>query len=185
MSKNPRKKKHAMHGANRQWAESVARRTGAIVQDMPLPEGKISDIVVSFAEPLMDAFVESDEDQVEVLTFACLLWNLAFIRESDRKLYAYTETQVMAVLSGTSYFLGPAQALNLLTAMMKRWDQDFSWCRRMIVEKRIVIEKPGSIYRSYLRPSPTVMKLIRHQVWKRLESERKLVKTKECNERTI
>jgi len=141
MSKKPRKKKDAVHGADRQWAERVARRMGAIVQKRPLPEGKISDIVVSFAEPLLDAFVESDEDQVEVLTFACLLWNLVFIRERDRKLYANTETQVMTLLSGTPYFLGPAQALNLLTAMMKRWEEDFSWCRRMIVDKQIAIEK--------------------------------------------
>ena len=141
MSKNQRKKKHTAYGANRQWAESVARRIDAIVQETPLPEGKMSDIVVSFAEPLMDAFVESDQDQVEVLTFACLLWNLVFIRERDRKLYANAESRLIELLSGTPYFLGPAQALNLLTAMFKRWDQDFSWCRRGILDKQIVIGK--------------------------------------------
>lgn len=47
----------------------------------------------------------------------------------------------MGFLSGAPYFLAPVNALNFLTFAMKRWVQDFSWCRRIIVDKQVVIQK--------------------------------------------
>ncbi len=73
-----------LRGATRERAEHVVRRTGATLRDMPLPEGKVSDIVKAFSEPLVDAIVESDEGHVDVLKFACILWNLAILRSDSR-----------------------------------------------------------------------------------------------------
>jgi len=141
MSKKRRKKKRTTHGGNREWAEGVARRTGAILRDRPLPDGKFSDIVATFAEPLVDVFAESDEDHVEILHFACSLWNMVLLKKADRGRYAELESAAMAVLSGDPYLLAPVQALNLLSAMLELWEQDFSWCRRIIVDKHIMIGK--------------------------------------------
>jgi len=141
MSKKNRKKKDALNGADHEWAASVVRRTGGIMQRLPLPEGKkVSDAVAEFAEPLLDAFAEDDQDRVNMLTFACGLWNLAIMRNLNKKMFAEAESVTMLLLADDPFFLRPDEALNLLSAMFNRWDSDFSWCKRLIRDKRIVLE---------------------------------------------
>ncbi len=140
MSRKHRKKQVPLHGADRKWAESAFRGTDAIICDMPLPEGKVSDIVADYAEPLVETFVESDEDHVDILTFACILWNLAITRRVKKSVFDEMETAVMHALAVAPFNLRPDEALNLLSFMLKRWDTEFSWCRRLIVDKRIAIE---------------------------------------------
>jgi hypothetical protein len=140
MSRKHRKQQVPLHGADRKWAESVFRGTDAIICDMPLPEGKVSDIVADFAEPLVETFAESDEDQVDILTFACILWNLAIVKRLSKTQFYKMETETVHALANAPFYLSPDGALNLLTDMLKRWDTEFSWCRRMIVNKRIAIK---------------------------------------------
>ncbi len=56
MGKKRRNKRHPTRGADREWAESVVKQIGGVLRDMPLPEGKVSDILVEFAQPLVEGF---------------------------------------------------------------------------------------------------------------------------------
>ena len=93
-----------LNGADARWAERLGREMDAIVKPQSLPEGKVSDALDEFAEPLISEYCDSLEGQVEILKFACLLWNMAIIRQSDRQKYSEMELVMMNALSGSPFF---------------------------------------------------------------------------------
>jgi hypothetical protein len=140
MNKKNRNNSDKFHGADRAFAESVAQRTGAIVRETLLPEGKISDILCEYAQPLVEEFAETDQDHIDVLHLASGLWNMALMKTMDRGLYAEMESALMPILANPPYWLAPDSGLNVISLMMNRWTAEFSWCSRIIVDKHITME---------------------------------------------
>ncbi len=126
------------------WARSVAEKTGADeIRANSIPEGKMSDVVAEYAAPLLDEFGEFDEDIVKVLDLACLFWNLSLSHSLSGNTDREIEHDLMQILYRDPYFLSPAGALNLIGDMIKRWDLDYSWYRRLIVDKKIELRDQG------------------------------------------
>lgn len=126
------------------WAQSAADRLGgAEIRVNAIPEGKMSDIVADYASPLLDEFADFDEAAVLMLEVACLLWNMAVSRACKMDIYGEAEPVAVRILSGPPCFLDAAGALNLISAMIRRWDEEYSWCQRMIVDKQIAIRDYG------------------------------------------
>ncbi len=134
----------AKPGSIETWAQSAADRLGgAEIRVNAIPEGKMSDIVSDYAGPLLDEFADFDEAAVLMLQVACLLWNMSVTRTHKMDIYGEAEQVAVRILSGPPCFLDAAAALNLISAMIRRWDMEYSWCQRMIVDKQIEIRGHG------------------------------------------
>lgn len=142
-----KRKKHKNNtlngGVDKKWAQAVAAETKSILQYNKIPEGKMSEIVLEYAEPLVAEFLEYEEDQVMIIEMGCILWNLVFMKRQDEELFREAENRVINILYREPFYLEPDGALNLISDMLKRWEQEYSWCRRMIVDKKIEKRKSG------------------------------------------
>ena len=142
-----RKKKRGskeVPGSIEAWAQLAADRLGgAEIRVSAIPEGKMSDIVDDYAAPLLDEFAHIDEDAVLMLEVACLLWNMAVTRTCKMDICGEAEQVAVRILNGPPCFLDAAGALNLISAMIRRWDEKYSWCQRMIVDKQLEIRGHG------------------------------------------
>jgi len=144
MTKERRKKRgRTLPGSMDAWAQSVARRTGTEIRADAIPEGKMSDIVADYAGPLLYEFVEYEDDSIPILELACILWNLSVLRSLGGDAQRGNEQDLMQLLYGDPFFPTPAEALNLIGDMVSRWKQDYSWYRRLIVDKKIELRQRG------------------------------------------
>ncbi len=142
-------------GGSADWGQAVANSMDAELQVNAIPEGKMSDVVAEYAAPLIDMFTETENEVCEALALACLLWNLCALKENDEETFRRTENSLIQLLGDAPWYLFPAGALNLVSQMTKRWDQEYAWYRRLIVDKQIELRDDGpylSIVSSPLGP---------------------------------
>ena len=142
--KKSKGKKKRLGISDQKWANDVAKRTGTILQADEIPEGKMSEILLDYAEPMIFDFSDdSEERKPPVIEMACRLWNQSFINKEDTKYYGFLENMCMQIMQAEPFYLEPASALNYMNAMIKRKNDYFFWCNRIVVDKRIDMRNGG------------------------------------------
>lgn len=106
-----------------------------------------SDMVMKFAEPLIDRFAESDEDLGDVYRYAIAFWNFCiFVKYLPKQgQIANSEENLQAALTEVPFRLDDADSMNLLEALKKRWHSEFGTERRMVVEHRLIYDSNTEI----------------------------------------
>ena len=52
---------------------------------LPIPTRKMSEVILDFAEPLLNTIDDDDELFEEVISFAVICWNASFLPEKEQK----------------------------------------------------------------------------------------------------
>jgi hypothetical protein len=97
---------------------------------------KMSDVLMDFAEPLLDA-VEDDLAFENALTFAVICWNMSFLPEKEqRKMVSEMVDEI-----GKSDILTRLGVEDCVTMLLERKKAFFAEDRGMVLDYKIVEEK--------------------------------------------
>jgi len=114
-----------------------------------VPEKKMSDVLVDFAEPLLQNL---DDDRLfdEAIAFAALCWNLALIPSQEQRAHVNEAVNAMA-RSGLFERYGIEQSIQML---LNRKRTLFADCSRLIVDYDIVDGPNGPRLLAVSAPPP-------------------------------
>ncbi len=101
--------------------------------------GKMSEVILDFAEPLLNTIDDDDELFEDVISFAVICWNASFLPEKERKKIVCSMVDEMAK-SDVLLRLGVQGDIRMLLERKKTFFADE---KRMVVNYKI-IEENGS-----------------------------------------
>lgn len=104
----------------------------------PLPLGKMSEVILDFAEPLLNTLEEDDDEIFEgILRFAGMCWNISLLPEKEQK--QMVQTLVNEV--GKSDILKRLRVEDDIRMLLERKKAFFADDKRMLMDFRIFEEK--------------------------------------------
>jgi len=102
----------------------------------PLPLGKMSEVILDFAEPLLNT-IDDDELFEEVLRFAGICWNISLLPENEQKQMVQSLVNEM----GKSDILKRLRVEEDIRMLLERKKVFFADDRRMLMDFKIFEEK--------------------------------------------
>lgn len=105
----------------------------------PFPLRKMSEVILDFAEPLLNEIEDDDELFEDVISFAVICWNISFLPEKEQKKMIHSLVYEMGK-SDVLLCLGVQDDIRMLLERKKTFFADE---KRMVVNYEI-IEENGS-----------------------------------------
>ena len=105
-------------------------------QEECLPGRKMSEVLLDFAEPLLDALADDDEFK-GAISFAAICWNLSFLPEKGQR----KELRYIAHALGGSDALSSSEIEYFARILLERKKAFFADDRRMVVDYEVVEEE--------------------------------------------
>ncbi|HUU19492.1 MAG TPA: hypothetical protein VMW72_20250 [Sedimentisphaerales bacterium] len=99
--------------------------------------GKMSEVILDFAEPLLNAIDYNDELFEEVIRFAVICWNASFLPEKEQKQIFCSMVDGMA----KSDVLLRLSVQNDIRLLLERKKAFFADDKRMLIEFEVIKEK--------------------------------------------
>ena len=103
------------------------------------PLRKMSEVILDFAEPLLNTIDDDDELFKDVISFAVICWNISFLPENEQKKMIRSLVDEMA----KSDYLLRLSVKNDIRMLLNRKETFFADEKRMVVNYEI-IEENGS-----------------------------------------
>ena len=100
---------------------------------LPLPLRKMSEVIVDFAEPLLNT-IDDDELFEEVLSFASICWNISLLPENEQKQMA----QSLVNDIGKSDILKRLKVEDDIRMLLERKKAFFADDRRMLIDFKVI-----------------------------------------------
>lgn len=103
----------------------------------PFPLRKMSEVILDFAEPLLNVVEDDDELFEEVISFAVICWNASFLPEKEQK-------QILCSLAnemGKSDVLQRLRVEDDVRMLLERKKAFYADEKRMVVNYKIIEEK--------------------------------------------
>jgi hypothetical protein len=105
----------------------------------PLHHRKMSEVILDFAEPLLNTIDDNDELFEDVISFAVICWNVSFLPEEEQQKILSSLVDEMA----KSDVLLRLSVKNDIRMLLNRKKTFFADDKRMVVDYKIV-EENGS-----------------------------------------
>ena len=107
-------------------------------QEERLPGRKMSEVLLDFAEPLLDALDDDDEFK-GAISFAAICWNLSFLPEKTQR----KQLRSIGHQLGGSDALSTSEIEYFARILLERKKAFFADDRRMVADYEVVNEEEG------------------------------------------
>lgn len=136
---------------NQALKERVKQRLGekAIVVENPAGLPKMSEIILEYAEELLD-YASLRDRKEKAIMLACFAWNLALVDETERK----QQIDKLFTAMNMQNEQDKQALLAILTALIAKKKIDYAWCNRLILDYQ-VIETDKEFKLNIVSSSPT------------------------------
>jgi len=121
----------------RRRSRSTQYKVEPLRQKQPFPLGKMSEVIIDFAEPLLNTIDDDDELFEEALRFAGICWNISFLPENERKQIA----QSLVNEVGKSDIIKRLKVKDDIQMLLERKKAFFADDRRMLMDLKVFEEK--------------------------------------------